>query len=105
VPAVAFASLLVVSAWGYLVYHGTIMSLWPMFGVANQLLAVVALAVGTTVLFKMGRARYAWVTLAPMSFMTATTTTAGITNIALFRSPAFVSSYGRSSRRSTWRCR
>jgi carbon starvation protein len=94
VPAVAFASLLVVSAWGYLVYHGTIMSLWPMFGVANQLLAVVALAVGTTVLFKMGRARYAWVTLAPMGFMTATTTTAGITNIALFRSPAFVSSYG-----------
>jgi len=90
VPAVAFASLLVVASWGYLVYHGTIMSLWPMFGVANQLLAVIALAVGTTVLLKMGRARYAWVTLAPMCFMVVTTVTAGVSNIALFRSPVFI---------------
>ena len=54
IPAVAFASLLVVSAWGWLVYNGSIMSLWPMFGVANQLLATIALAVGTTVLFPHG---------------------------------------------------
>ena len=59
-PAHPFAALLVVSAWGWLVYNGSIMSLWPMFGVANQLLAVTALAIGTTVLLKMGRARSAW---------------------------------------------
>ena len=97
VPAVAFSSLLVVGAWGWLVYNGTISSLWPMFGVANQLLAVVALAVGTTVLLKMGRARYAWTTVAPMCFMVVTTTAAGILNIAApwgFLSEKFVKQYG-----------
>lgn len=94
IPAVVFASVLVTGAWGWLVYHGTIMSLWPMFGVANQLLAVVALCVGTTVLLRMGRARYAWVTLAPMSFMVVTTTTAGILNIGNFLSDRFITQYG-----------
>jgi carbon starvation protein len=94
VPAVAVSSVLVTASWGWLVYNGTIMSLWPMFGVANQLLAVVAFAVGTTVLLKMGRARYAWVTLAPMLFMTATTATAGIWNIVNFAGPKFVGKYG-----------
>jgi carbon starvation protein len=97
VPAVAFASLLVVGAWGWLVYKGTIMSLWPMFGVANQLLAVVALAVGTTVLLRMGRARYAWTTLVPMAFMIVTTTTAGLMNVFApwgFLSEKFIQQYG-----------
>jgi Carbon starvation protein, predicted membrane protein len=94
VPAVAFASFLVVGAWGWLVYKGTIMSLWPMFGVANQLLAVVALAVGTTVLLKMGRARYAWTTLLPLCFLTVTTATAGVLNIGNFASQKFVAQYG-----------
>jgi carbon starvation protein len=89
IAAVMFASLLVVTMWGWLVYHGTILSLWPMFGVANQLLAVIALGVGTTVLLKMGRARYAWTTLLPLTFLTVTTTTAGIMNIARFRTPQF----------------
>jgi carbon starvation protein len=87
--AVMLSSALVVFLWGWLVYHGTIMSLWPMFGVANQLLAVVALAVGTTVLFKMGRARYAWTTVLPLVFLTVTTVTAGIMNIARFATPEF----------------
>jgi carbon starvation protein len=99
IPAVVFASLLVVGAWGWLVYNGTIMSLWPMFGVANQLLAVVALAVGTTVLLKMGRARYAWTTLVPMTFMTITTTTAGLMNVFTpwgFLSDKFIKQYGQA---------
>jgi len=94
IPAVAFASVLVVSAWGWLVYRGTIMSLWPMFGVANQLLAVIALAVGTTVLLKMGRARYAWTTIAPMLFMVVTTAIAGVLNIRNFASEKFLTQYG-----------
>jgi carbon starvation protein len=92
IPAVMLASLIVVGSWGWLVYNGTISSLWPMFGVANQLLAVIALAVGTTVLLKMGQRRYAWTTLAPMSFMAATTTVAGIQNIQRFLTPKFAAS-------------
>jgi carbon starvation protein len=97
IPAVMLASLIVVVSWGWLVYNGTIMSLWPMFGVANQLLAVIALAVGTTVLIRMGRARYAWTTLVPMCFMVVTTTTAGLMNIFApwgFRSEKFIKEKG-----------
>lgn len=92
--AVGFAALLVVSAWGWLVYNGSIMSLWPMFGVANQLLAVTALAVGTTVLLKMGRARYAWVTLAPLVVLTVTVFVAGVLNIRNFADIKFITQYG-----------
>ncbi len=81
IPGTVIASLLVVSGWSYFIFTGSIQTLWPMFGVANQLLAVVALAVATTVLVNEGRSQYAWVTLAPMVFVGTTTLTGGFLSI------------------------
>ena len=75
-PGTILSSALVVGAWSYFILTGSISTIWPMFGIANQLLAVIALCVGTTVLINMGKARYAWVTLAPMVFVATTTLTA-----------------------------
>jgi carbon starvation protein len=72
---------IVVVAWAYFISTGNISTIWPMFGIANQLLAAVALAVGTTILVNMGRARYAWVTLAPLAFLSVTTLTAGFMSV------------------------
>ena len=76
-PGTLISSALVVGAWSYFILTGNISTIWPMFGIANQLLAVIALCVGTTVLINMGKARYAWVTLLPMVFVAVTTLTAG----------------------------
>ncbi len=81
VPGAIFSSLLVVCAWGYFIWAGSISTIWPMFGIANQLLASVALAVGTTVIINAGRAHYAWVTLLPMLFVAITTLSAGVLSV------------------------
>jgi carbon starvation protein len=80
-PGNLAASLLVVLAWGYFIYTGSISTIWPMFGTANQLLATIALAIGTSYIVNRGRARYAWVTVVPMVFVGVTTLVAGATNI------------------------
>src|SRR5260370_7558238 len=68
---------MVTEGWVLLIWAGTISTIWPMFGIANQLLAVLALALITTLLINSGKARYAPVTLLPMLFVTSTTLTAG----------------------------
>jgi len=75
-PGNILTSALVVGAWAYLILSGSISTIWPMFGIANQLLATFALSVATTLLIKMGKIKYAWTTFIPMGFMTATTLTA-----------------------------
>ena len=80
-PGSIVSTLLVVCAWGYFIWTGSISTIWPMFGIANQLLASVALAVGTTIIVNSGKARYAWVTLVPLSFVAVTTLTAGVLSV------------------------
>ena len=74
-PASLLATGLVVFGWGYFIYTGSVETIWPMFGMANQLLAVIALAVVTTVLVNSGRGHYVPITLLPMLFVATTTTT------------------------------
>lgn len=80
-PGAIIASVLAVVPWAYLIWTGSIATIWPLFGMANQMLACVALCVGTTWLFNRGRGRYTWVTIVPLAFLMVIELTAGFQNI------------------------
>ena len=84
-PGSLFTSAIVTYCWGYLLYSGDVASIWPLFGVANQLLSVVALALGTTIILKIATKKsYAWVTFAPLIFLAVTVIAAGVMNVQMF---------------------
>jgi carbon starvation protein len=80
-PGSVVATLLVVGGWSFFIYTGEINTIWPMFGIANQLLACVALTAGTTVIINIGKARYAWVTGGPLAFVAVNTLYAGFLSV------------------------
>ncbi len=83
-PGIYSSSALVVLCWGYLIYSGNISTIWPMFGISNQLLSAIALGVGTTWIIRRGKLKYAWVTFVPCAFLTVTTLTASYMQYFIF---------------------
>ena len=92
--SVSFVGAVVCLAWGYLAVTGSVETIWPLFGVSNQLLAVIALAVGTSFILRQRPAPYALVTLVPLAFLTVSTMTAGVLNTFRYLSPAYVADKG-----------
>jgi carbon starvation protein len=88
VPGIAITSFLFTGAWGYLVYTGDIATIWPLFGMSNQLLASCALIIGTIMLMRMGKLKYIWMTAVPGIIMAVTTLYAGYLNITTNYLPA-----------------
>ncbi len=80
-PGTIISSALIVFAWAYFIYTGSVSTIWPMFGSANQLLATAALVVGTSYILNRGKTKYVWVTLIPLIFVGVVTVTAGYMNI------------------------
>lgn len=80
-PGNLITSGLIVFAWAYFIYTGSVSTIWPMFGTANQLLATIALVIGTSFIINRGKSRYAWITVVPLIFVGTTTMTAAFLNI------------------------
>jgi carbon starvation protein len=81
IPGILLTSFFFTFAWGYLVYTGDITTIWPLFGMSNQLLAASALIIGTVIIIRLGRVKYAWMTAVPGVFMALVTMVAGYENI------------------------
>jgi carbon starvation protein len=94
-PGNLIASFVVVFFWGYFIYTGTVATIWPMFGTANQLLATIALAIGTSYIVNNGKIKYVWVTIIPLVFVGITTFVAGILNMKGIYIPQLASSATR----------
>ena len=87
-PGAVLATGLIVAAWSYLILTGNVTTIWPMFGIANQLLACTALCIGTTIILREGKLRrYALVTVLPLAFVGTTTITAGVESIGILYLP------------------
>lgn len=94
-PGNIIASLLMVVSWGYFIYTGSVSTIWPMFGTANQLLASIALAVGTSYIINRGKIKYALITIVPFIFIGSTTLYAGFANIITIYFPQALKSETR----------
>ena len=90
-PGTIISTSLVVVAWGYFIWTGSIGTIWPMFGISNQLLAVIALLIGTTIIIRSGRARLAWVTILPLTFLGGTYQ---LRTTAVAKAPVFITEWG-----------
>jgi carbon starvation protein len=100
-PGVIISSTIVVFAWAGMLLNGSIDTIWPMFGIANQMLAAIALAIISTLLIRAGRARYCWVTMVPMVWVLFTTTYGGIYQVYIKFIPMIQSKTSTPAQRIT----